>query len=93
MGRHTRTWKDAERATAAAVGGIRVGNTGGRAADVLSDDLAIEVKTRAVLPGWLTRAVRQAQEAAGGRLPLVVLSNPLTLLLVSCRPSVQHDLQ
>lgn len=77
MGRQTSTWKAHERATATALGGQRVGNTGRSTADVLSDWAAIECKARATVPQWLKDAVGQAEAAATAytspRLPLVVL--------------------
>lgn len=77
MGKQTSTWKSHERATAAALGGVRVGPAGRAGADVVSDWAAVECKSRAVLPQWLKAAVLQAEAAACAfttpRLPLVVL--------------------
>jgi len=69
-----KTWKAVERCLAKRLGGQRVGATGHSTADVLTDWLAVEVKTRKVLPGWLLSAVEQAVGAAGEeQLPIVIL--------------------
>lgn len=77
MGKQTSTWKAHERATARALGGVRVGPVGRAGADVVSDWAAVECKSRAALPAWLKNAVRQSEAAActftSPRLPLVVL--------------------
>jgi len=66
-----------ERRTAAALGAVRVGNTGRAGADAVSDWAAIECKSRAALPAWLKHAIKQAEAAAAAftsaRLPVVVL--------------------
>jgi hypothetical protein len=67
------TWKNTERAIAKRLNGQRVGATGKATADVLTDRLAVEVKHRKELPGWLKDALMQAVNAAGERTPLVVL--------------------
>ncbi len=58
-------------------GGVRSGNRGTAAGDVVSDWLVIEAKQRAALPAWLERAMVQAETAAAGyvgdRLPVVIL--------------------
>lgn len=68
-------WKATERAIAKRLGGERVGPSGKSTADVITDALAIEVKTRKTLPHWLLDAMAQATAAAAadGRLPVVVL--------------------
>ena len=68
-------WKRHEREVARLLGGVRQPNTGRRGADVLSPELAVEVKLRRSLPQWLLRALQQAEGAARetGRRPLVVL--------------------
>jgi len=75
-GRST-AWKRHERAVAQAFGGVRSGNRGTAAGDVVSDWLCVECKQRAALPVWLERAMVQAESAAAGyvgdRLPVVVL--------------------
>lgn len=77
MGKHTDTWKRAERITARDLGGARTGNTGRPAADAANGWAVCEVKTRKELPKWLKEAVRQAEGAAtmytAARLPLVRL--------------------
>lgn len=70
------TWKIAERAIAAMLGGERVSNTalGLRIADVETHAYSVEVKTRKALPAWLLSAVAQAhRNCTAGKLPLVVL--------------------
>lgn len=75
--KHSRAWKEHERATAAALRGERIGPTGKATADVVSDWCVIECKERQTLPLWLKGALRQAEGAAARytapRLPLVVL--------------------
>lgn len=72
-----RSWKAGERVIAARLGGQRVPITGrerGSAPDVDHEDLAIEVKTRASLPGWLNEAMEQAEASSrDGRLPVAVI--------------------
>ena len=68
-----KTWKAAERAIAAMLGGERVGCTGEATADVLTEGLAVEVKTRKLLPAWLKDAMRQAVDNADDKTPVVVL--------------------
>jgi len=60
-----KTWKAVERCLAGRLGGQQVGATGHSTADVLTDWLAVEVKTQKVSPGWLLSAVEQAVGAAG----------------------------
>ena len=72
----TATWKSAERAIAARMGGQRSSSQGlGTAvADVLTETYAVEVKHRETLPAWLLAAVAQARaNAPQGKTPLVVL--------------------
>ena len=67
-----RTFKGVERAIAKRLGGQRVGHLGG--ADVVTDWLSVEVKTRRALPGWLRDAIAQTKGNAGiSQLPIVVL--------------------
>lgn len=77
MARRSAAWKAHERAVAQAFGGVRSGNRGASAADVVSDWLVAECKERASLPAWLEAAMVQAETAAAGyvgdRLPVVVL--------------------
>ncbi len=68
-----KAWKRAERAIADHLGGQRIPITGRAGPDVVSDWLAVEVKTRKALPKWLVEAVAQAVSGADGRLPIVVL--------------------
>ena len=68
-------WKRHEREIAAAMGGIRLPNVGRGQPDVIAGNVAVQVKTRKVLPSWLTNAVDQAtQDAPVGMVPVVVLS-------------------
>lgn len=77
MGKGQRRGAAHERATAAALGGVRTGNVGRAAADVRNEWCTIECKERAALPQWLKGAMRQAEGAAtlynAPRLALVVL--------------------
>ena len=67
-----KTFKGVERAIAQRLGGERVGHLGG--ADVVTDWLAVEVKTRKELPQWLRDAVAQAKRHAGiSQLPVAIL--------------------
>lgn len=50
------SWKDVERAVAKRLGGKRVGCTGKGTADMVTNWLAIEVKSRRALPKWLGEA-------------------------------------
>lgn len=68
-------WKRHEREIAATLGGVRLPNTGQGQPAVITDDLAVQVKTRKRLPAWVHSAVDQAeQDADGGQLPAVVLA-------------------
>ena len=66
-----KTWKQVERTLARRLGGQRVGCTGKAIADVISDWLSIEVKTRKTLPAWLLSAIEQARD--DDRLSMVIL--------------------
>ena len=67
-----KTFKGVERAIAQRLAGERVGHLGG--ADVVTDWLAVEVKTRKALPGWIRDAVAQAKRNAGiSQLPVAIL--------------------
>ena len=69
-----KTWKMTERTIAKRLGGERLPVNGrGNQPDVQTPWLAIEVKHRKALPGWLKDAVRQAVARGGRKLPLVVL--------------------
>jgi len=69
-------WKGQERQVAKALGGQRVPNNGRGQPDVLAPgNLAVQVKTRTTIPGWLWSALDQAtRDAAPDETPLVVLS-------------------
>jgi len=68
-------WKRHEREIAAILGGVRPPNNGKGQPDLLTDELAVQVKTRKALPGWLHDAIDQAaRDADAGRLPVVVLA-------------------
>lgn len=68
------TWKQHERRTARALGGLRTGPTGKAGPDVVTPWLAVECKHRAALPAWLTGALARIRSQAGGaRLGVVVL--------------------
>ncbi len=69
------TWKNTERREAKLFGGKRLGATGQKNPDVVSDRFAIEVKHRAALPEWIKKAVDKACEYADktGLIPLVLL--------------------
>ena len=72
-------WKATERRIAAALGGRRVPVSGRQRADVpdiAHDELALEVKDRNALPGWLHNGLDQAHAIAkkgGGLIPCLVL--------------------
>jgi len=61
----TQRWKRQEREIAAALGGVRLPNTGAGQPDVRLPGWAIQVKTRHELPAWLWAAVEQAARDAG----------------------------
>ena len=71
-----RAWKRTERMVAARLGGHRVPITGrqrGDVPDVAHETLAVEVKHRRRLPGWLREAVAQALAAQRDRQLAVVI--------------------
>ena len=74
----TQRWKRQEREIAAALGGVRLPNSGRGQPDVIAGNLAVQVKTRATLPAWLITALDQAARDAAATgpdaLPVVVLS-------------------
>ena len=68
-------WKRAEREIAALLGGVRVPNSGRGQPDVIAGNLAVQVKTRKDLPGWLEDALDQAiRDAEAGQQPVVILN-------------------
>ena len=69
------SWKDTERELARRLNGHRVGNTGSATPDVVTDWLAVEVKTRKALPDWLWQGMAQAvrNNDGDGRLPVLLL--------------------
>jgi len=69
-------WKAQERQVAKALGGQRLPNNGRGQPDVRAPgNLAVQVKTRTTLPGWLWSALDQAErDAAPDETPIVVLS-------------------
>jgi len=76
-----KNWKRHERATAARLGGKRTPINGrGCEADVAHAWLAIECKSKRVLPAWLRGALKQAKQAAGTalKLPVAVLHQERT---------------
>lgn len=67
-----RTFKGVERALAKRLNGQRTGHTGG--ADVVTDWLCVEVKSRATLPQWVRDAIGQAKRNAEiEQLPVAIL--------------------
>jgi len=67
-----RTFKGVERSLAKRLNGERTGHTGG--ADVQTDWLCAEVKSRKTLPQWVRDAVAQAKRNAGiSQLPVAIL--------------------
>ncbi len=67
-------WKRHEREVAAILGGVRLPNNGHGQPDVLTPDLAVQVKTRKTIPAWLHEALDQAaRDCDRDRLPVVVL--------------------
>jgi len=71
------TWKAAERAIAARLGGTRVpvsGRARGDAPDIAHPTYSIEVKHRKTLPAWIADAMNQAEcSREGAQLPVVIL--------------------
>ena len=53
-------WKRHEREVAAILEGVRLPNSGKGQSDVLTPDLAVQVKTRKHIPAWLHEALDQA---------------------------------
>lgn len=67
-----RTFKGVERSIAKRLNGERTGHTGG--ADVVTDWLCVEVKSRKTLPQWIRDAIAQAKRNAGiEQLALAIL--------------------
>lgn len=67
------TWKQHERRTARALGGVRLGPTGTATPDVVTPWLAVECKHRRQLPGWIAGALAKVRGQAGvDRLGVVV---------------------
>lgn len=71
-------WKRAEREIAALLGGVRLPNSGRGQPDVIAGTLAVQVKTRTTLPGWLVDAIDQAIRDAGDTQQPVVVLNLVT---------------
>ena len=70
--KNRRRGKDAERAVARLLNGLRVGILG--KADVITEQFAIEVKERGKLPALIMKAYQQAQKnTINGKIPIVVL--------------------
>lgn len=68
------TWKRVERDVAAALGGRRVGPTGGEGPDVDGGWIVAECKHRARVPAWLALALRRIRNQAGpSRLGVLVV--------------------
>lgn len=71
------TWKAAERAIAARLGGERVPVSGrhrGSAPDIAHPTYSIEVKHRKALPFWIADAMHQAEASKrSNQLPVVIL--------------------
>jgi hypothetical protein len=71
------TWKRAERAVAAIIGGERVpvsGRQRGDVPDVAHHRLSVEVKHRRTVPGWLVDALDQAEAAArADHVPVAII--------------------
>jgi len=91
-------FKSHEREIARRVQGQRVGQYGG--ADVVTDDLAIECKSRKKLPSWLTMAMDQAERNANPMQRAVVhlheknnqYDNDLVLMRFSTFQTLYADL-
>ena len=67
-------WKATERTIANRLGGERVGCTGAATPDVVTDRLAVEVKTRNSLPDWLSKGLAQADtNASDDKVPVLIL--------------------
>ena len=72
-----RSWKRSESRIAGLLGGKRVPVSGrgrGDAPDVAHPWLSVEVKSRTIIPKWLTTALAQARAAAQeGQLPVAII--------------------
>lgn len=67
--------KQQEREIATALSGVRLPNSGKGQPDVIAGNLAVQVKTRQTLPGWLLAAMDQAErDADAEQVPVEVLS-------------------
>lgn len=67
-------WKAAERRICESFGGRRRGVTGRGESDCIHDWLAIEIKTRKVIPDYIKLWIMQAEEnAEPGQLAIVVM--------------------
>jgi hypothetical protein len=69
------TWKNHERRTAQALGGVRLGATGRANPDVDAGWIVAECKHRARLPTWLGQALAQVRAQAGPRRLGVVVAH------------------
>lgn len=68
------SWKRAERAIAARIGGERIPVTGRQGPDIAHGRLAPEVKSRGKVPQYLYDWLAQARAGAPpGRLPVVIM--------------------
>ncbi len=65
-------WKKQEREVARLFMGERIPNNGFGQPDVITDELAIQVKTRLAMPDWFTKAVDQSVADCGERQHAVV---------------------
>lgn len=82
-GKSKSRWKEAERETASALGTNRVPNNGFGQPDLVvpatdaHPQIAVQVKTKATVPGWFTDAINQAALDADGladeAIPAVVV--------------------
>lgn len=74
MGRQSSAWKAAERRVAKAFGTTRIGPTGRLGPDMVTSWLAIQVKHRKTVPGWLAEALRKIRsQAHENQLGIVVV--------------------
>jgi hypothetical protein len=68
------SWKRAERAIAAILGGKRIPVTGRKGPDIAHPQLSVEVKSRTDLPQYLWEWLAQAADGAEeSKVPVVVL--------------------
>ncbi len=72
MSRSSQRWKNQERLVAKLFEGTRLANNGFGQPDVITDELAIQVKTRLTMPDWFTKAVDQSVADCGDRQHAVV---------------------